>query len=183
MCQSSAARDFVLAYRMLSKSDDPRWSYDAMSNFQDGGNLGMNLPPASVLVKSHMWEGLSLFTDQISMWYRTPWLRYYYFRVSKYKRPPYWNSTSGLQSSQTASVRMISSIIPPSFVNIYPSGSSKLLAFNQKSNMATVAILDLCYTAARPPTRHNRYGLIKPRKFYVDRLTSFYRAAWNADAV
>jgi len=54
MCQSSAARDFVLAYRMLSKSDDPRWSYDAMSNFQDGGNLGMNLPPASVLVKSHM---------------------------------------------------------------------------------------------------------------------------------
>jgi len=51
--------------------------------------------------------------------------------VIENKRQQYWNSTCGLQRGQVRRFGAMSSIIPPGFVDMYPS-RPMLLAFSKK---------------------------------------------------
>ena len=100
------------------------------------------------------------------------WLRYYYFRfLNTNGRHSGWQS--GNIGRFGLCFGMIRAIISPSFVD---SSRPKSLAFNHKSNTATAAILD-CYTALVDYPRVvwcHVDGQNKCRKFYVNRLSSFW---------
>ena len=83
--------------------------------FLDGGHGVPNLHllrvhslekviPASCLLN---FDEISQFTAELLL-----------LLVSKNKRPPYWNSTSGLQSDHICHFAMLPFIIPPSFVDM-----------------------------------------------------------------
>ena len=65
-----------------------------------------------------MSEGPELSAYQISTSYLNPRPRYYYFRFSENKRPPSWNSTSGLDFDPFDAIGMWFSIGIPNFIKI-----------------------------------------------------------------
>jgi len=92
--------------------------FDVISLSEDGGRDGWILLPVSYLLKLLSSEGKSLLANQI-LWRYLHWrLRYNYFQFRKYKRPPYWNSTSDFDLDQFGAICMLLCIRLPNFVQI-----------------------------------------------------------------